>query len=144
MRLMLVFIVGAVLFSGSGHAGDRNKNGAIAHFREKTLTIHAIGQFAGAQQVFHTRVYLALRDAFIGNGWWSCTYVEPGNPRECKATYELPEGQIQIQGIIHNPSRYTLMIVAGTGSYEGQFGTVQFATIADNQRILTFYFEGPH
>jgi hypothetical protein len=59
----------------------------------------------------------------FGTLYVQCTFVTP-EANQCLATFELPNGQITAQGVLHDTSDFTVAVTGGTGAYFAASGSI--------------------
>lgn len=117
--------------------------GSIARFREVEASHAVLGTFAGATEVWRSNVLLATQQKVLGTGIISCVLIDDSeSTRECHGTYRLPEGVIQLAGSLTSRARFSLLVVAGSGAYEGKHGVASFVQISPRPRqaFVSFFF----
>jgi allene oxide cyclase-like protein len=55
---------------------------------------------------------------------------------QASATVVLRHGRIEVAGLVSQQSRFQLAVVGGSGRYAGAVGTMDFANVHDQQRIV--------
>lgn len=113
---------------------------AIAKFYEREIVHSNLGNFRGATESWQGEILLQRTRRIIGASTTSCIRVSP-TLRSCIATYALPEGVIEVQGIVGVLRVYSLTVTGGTGTYLGYEGWVKTFGVANGPRVseLTFH-----
>ncbi len=117
---------------------------AVARFREVEQSHTALGSFGAATETWRTAVLLSRSSKRVGTGWVACVRIaRVSSVRHCNATYRLPEGSIELAGIVVGRAQFTLLIVGTSGVYAGKGGSAQFSQIASRPRqsLVTFYLQ---
>lgn len=112
-----------------------NNISGVARFRESKIS-HFTGTYAGSTETWKTRVTLRNSFKVVGISAYACVKIDNNTSiKECQATYLLPMGRVQIEGLIISSKAYQMIIVGGTGTYSNAMGN---ATFSDG--LVTFYF----
>jgi hypothetical protein len=117
---------------------------AVARFREVEQSHTSLGSFGAATETWRTAVLLQRSSKRVGTGWVACIRIaRASDARKCAATYRLPEGSIELAGIVSSRSRFTLLIVGTSGVYADKEGSAQFSQIGSSPRssMVTFYLQ---
>jgi hypothetical protein len=117
---------------------------AVARFREVEQSHTALGSFGAATETWRTAVLLSRSSKRVGTGWVACIRIARASAvRKCSGTYQLPEGSIELAGVVSSRSRFTLLIVGTSGVYSGRTGSAQFSQVGANPRnsLVTFYLQ---
>jgi hypothetical protein len=117
---------------------------AVARFREVEQSHTSLGSFGAATETWRTAVLLQRSNKRVGTAWVACIRVARSSAaRKCSGTYQLPEGSIELAGVVSSRSRFTLLIVGTSGVYEGQSGSAQFSQVGSSPRssLVTFYLQ---
>ncbi|HLT83632.1 MAG TPA: dirigent protein [Phototrophicaceae bacterium] len=82
----------------------------------------------------------------VGSGSGSCIVTDVDLEAgvftlQCDLTYELPGGQLAVQGRTSNAPEKTLAVVGGTGRYVGASGEVTFTELGDGTGTLVIRLE---
>ncbi len=117
-------------------AATHESTRGVARFREIQITHAAAGDYAGAVEVWRTRVLLQHRAQTVGTGAIACTRIDSyTSVRECNGTYILPRGRIQVAGEIITRAAFQLTIVGGTGVYGAAGGVM----VVLRPGVVTFF-----
>ena len=83
----------------------------------------------------------------FGNLYIECTFIV-ADVTQCAATFDLPNGQITAQGVIHQGSfdgqdvaNFDQVVTGGTGAYAGVGGTVHVQDAAEDGVPSTYQLE---
>jgi hypothetical protein len=117
---------------------------AIARFREVEQSHTSLGSFGAATETWRTAVLLSRSSKRVGTGWVGCIRIaRASSARKCSGTYQLPEGSLELAGVISSRDRFTLLIVGTSGVYAGKEGSAQFSQTSSRPRqsLVTFYLE---
>lgn len=117
--------------------------GSLARFREVQVSSSSLGNFAGATSTWRTVVKLNRSVKSVGTGTFVCVRIRSNELlRGCRGSYRLPEGEIELAGVIRTRSRYSLVVTGGSGVYSGMNGTAAISQIGSHPwtAFLTFYF----
>lgn len=135
-RLALALIVLALIVATPAYAPPA----AIATFYEREIFHSSLGNFRGATETWQGEILLKRQRKIIGASTTACIRVSLPI-RHCAATYALPQGVVEAQGIIGSLRVYSLAITGGTGVYLGASGWVKTFSVANGPRIseLTFH-----
>lgn len=98
----------------------------------------------GAGEVTRLNLYgSSQKSRAIGHAVLMCIDVGR-NERSCSATYILPRGMIQTEGILTTRLLYVQAITGGTGIYDNARGTltVTATTIRPRRELLLFRLTG--
>lgn len=116
---------------------------AVSRFREVDKSHSSLGMFSGSTETWRTAVLIVHSTKVIGTGVFSCIRITSGQSlRQCTGSYELPEGEIQLGGLISNRDTFSMIITGATGVYAGKTGTMSALLVGHNPRqaLITFYF----
>ena len=69
-----------------------------------------------------------------------CTFIT-ADAYQCVATFDLPTGQITVQGVLRDAPDFTIAVTGGTGDYSGAGGTLTgHDSEEDGPSTYTFLF----
>ena len=160
--------IGIVALSGSsgavgaGHDDDASSRGRVVRFdvaftsgffmldfgptgvREvSSFQDPVISPSRGDQIVFEDTLLRDGEEVAAGGGSCTVTALVPADPPirlHCTATYELPGGQVAVQGRATNAPTKKLAIVGGTGRYVGAGGEFTLTELGDGTGTAVFRF----
>ncbi|GAA2729221.1 allene oxide cyclase barrel-like domain-containing protein [Cellulomonas aerilata] len=95
----------------------------------------------GDQVVFEDTLLRRGEPVASGGGTCTVTAVVPSDTPlrlSCVATYELPGGQVAVQGRTTNAPEKTLAVVGGTGRYAGAAGEFTLTEFGDGTGSAVF------
>jgi len=75
----------------------------------------------------------------FGTLYVQCTFVTP-EVNQCLATFDLPNGQITVQGVLRDTPDFTVAVTGGTGAYFGATGTIDGHEPDDEAAPSTYTF----
>lgn len=104
----------------------------VARFREVETT-RLIRYQVGSLSVWTTKILLLKNNTNVGFALYACAKIRVRS--ECKATYVLPRGKIQVAGDVLSRGHAQMLILGGTGAYDKAHGIVQIT-----RPFVTFYF----
>jgi hypothetical protein len=143
LKLLFAGGLAAIALISSAGSVASPTNGSIARFREVEQTHSSLGDFAGSTETWRVAVLLLHGGKRAGSGVVACVRIAAAvELRQCHATYTLPEGQIELSGLVSMRAHYTLLVEAASGVYAGKEGSAAISQIAVDPRtaFLTFYF----
>ena len=76
----------------------------------------------------------------FGNLYVECTFIT-AEATQCLATFDLPNGQMTVQGVIGDVSVFTLSVTGGTGAYFGANGSVAVDDPSEEGASSTYTFD---
>jgi hypothetical protein len=117
---------------------------AVARFREVEQSHTSLGSFGAATETWRTAVLLQRSSKRVGTGWVGCIRIaRDSSMRKCAATYRLPEGTLELAGVVSSRDSFTLLIVGASGVYVGKTGSAQISRIGSNPRssMVTYYLQ---
>jgi hypothetical protein len=146
---VFVLLAAAAIAAGVSFASDTSSNqvSAISRFREVEISHVDFGDFAGAAETWQTQVKLLHRNTNAGYGYFTCGQVRNDRgPQRCSGTYILPEGEVDVAGVLHDGNRgqFVFVVTGTSGVYAGKSGTMSVSRYATRPRqaFVTFYFVG--
>lgn len=83
---------------------------------------------------------ISKHDKPFGNLYIQCTFIT-GDATQCLATFDLPNGQLTIQGVIGDTTDFTLAVTGGTGAYFDAGGTIAVHDPEDEVAPSTYRFD---
>jgi hypothetical protein len=102
------------------------------------------GRSAGDVEIAYTLVYnRRITPRPLGHAEFLCTYTVGPN-RSCRGTILLPQGRLEVGGILRFRQFYVLAVVGGTGLYDNARGTLTVTRIGRNppRQLLFFRLTG--
>jgi hypothetical protein len=76
----------------------------------------------------------------FGNSYVQCTFVT-AEVTQCIATFDLPNGQITVQGVLRDTPDFTVSVTGGTGAYSDAGGTMTGHNSAEEGGPTTYDFQ---
>jgi hypothetical protein len=80
----------------------------------------------------------------VGRSGAECTFVRSdatSSTAQCLATFDLPGGQITVQGLVtfrQEPEQFTVAVTGGTGRYRDADGELIVEPVSETEEQLTF------
>ncbi|WBO65599.1 allene oxide cyclase barrel-like domain-containing protein [Streptomyces camelliae] len=114
--------------------------------QETRFPVNPGGSPAQGDRAVFRSILFDQNDKQVGDTGGTCTTtrVDNGGEEECVVTYNLPGGQLSVQGMVFGflnpgpPPSFDNGITGGTGKFDRARGTVHADTIATNTRRFTF------
>jgi hypothetical protein len=139
-------LAGAPLASAgtSGPADTRQRTDVIEVVAEQTqsrsVDLGTKGLSLGDELVIAEDLYRDGRK--IGDHSVVCTYIHlKPSQLQCVGTFDLPEGQLTSQALLHlpPPSAVDIAVTGGSGAYRTARGYVHTVPAGETERRLTFH-----
>lgn len=136
--------------SHSGHDKGKERvitlTGRLA--QQSFFPVNPNGPAAQGDRTVFRSVLLDEDDNEVGETGGTCTTtrVTDGGAEECIVTYNLPGGQLSVQGMLFNivpgpPGEFDNGITGGTGEFDQARGWVHASPIKDGKRLFTIHLK---
>jgi hypothetical protein len=112
--------------------------------RYSSIDVGKRGRSPGDMEVVYTLVYnRRITPRPLGHAEFLCTYTVGFN-RTCRGTVLLPQGRLEVSGIMRFRQFYVLAVIGGTGLYDNARGTLTVTRIGRNppRQLLFFRLTG--
>jgi hypothetical protein len=144
MRKRLALAAATVLVSGAGAAAwiavSSSRAPAATTFTVIDHPVHLGitgngGKSQGDIFWFYNPVYDATNSTKVGSDQGACIRMNPKKGTwQCSATTFLEDGQLVVEGRLHDTKDSTFAVTGGTGSYSAASGTMDVHCYADDDR----------
>ncbi len=102
---------------------------AQTELRHTHVDLGTPGRSVGDLDVYVSLLYnRRITTTSIGRATMVCTLVG-GSSQSCTATYDLPKGELVVQGVIASRLIYAMAVVGGTGLYDNVRGSLTVTSL---------------